>query len=124
MTLILIFCVIFANFYAIRRIEHYGLELYLYDRLLVAYDTGSRNGMDKELKNIISDDKMPRERKLAEEFQAKLINIKDLQGYLKDIVAEKRSKVMLLRNLRLAAVILMLLILGLRLLINLKFCRR
>lgn len=118
-TLILLVCVIFANFYAIRRMKRYGLELFVYDKLLVAYDIGSREGMEKELNEIVSNAKAPQQAALAKRFQARLSGMKDAKDYLKDAVVERRNTIDMLNNLRNLAIYLMVLLFLWRIVINL-----
>ncbi|MFA5157127.1 MAG: hypothetical protein WC532_07060 [Candidatus Omnitrophota bacterium] len=120
LTVMFFFCVLFANFYAVRKMERYGLDLLFYDRLSVAYDIGSAEGMEKELTAILSNNSMPRVSKLARQFQSQLPGIEDPQGYLKNIVSEKRNTVMMLKNLRTAAIFVMLLLFTIRLLMRRK----
>lgn len=115
-----LFCMFFANFYAVRKIIYHGVEVYLYDKLVVAYDIGGKDGINKELNKILTLDKMPHELALAREFQAQYKDLKDPIGYLRQKAAESRGKVMLFRNLRSAAIILLLLIFTWRMLLNLS----
>jgi len=108
--LVFLICMLFANFYAVRKIMAYGLDIYFYDRLLVAYNIGGREGLIKELGIIRSADKMPRERALARNFAVDLEDLKDPGIFLSDKVARDKDKVNFIRNLRSAAIILMLFI--------------
>jgi len=111
-TSVLFLCMIYANFYAIRKMERYALELYLYEKLLSAYEIASAQGMQKELSMVASDASMPREAKLARQFQARLPGIKDPYAYLKDIAAQKMNKLRLLKKLRTIAIIVIFLLAG------------
>ena len=113
-------CVIYANFYAVWMIQRYGMEIYFYDKLLVAYDIGGKEGMEKELAKIISTERWPRELALAREFHGRLGGLKDPEGFLRGIVAEKKAKALFIKNLRTTAVILILAIFLWRLGVNLS----
>lgn len=119
-TLILLFCVIFANFIAVAAIERYGMQLYFYDKLLVAYESAGRGGYEKELKKILALNSAPRQLELAKKFEIKSKDIKDMHAYLKEEVNEKKNLALLYKNLRAAAVVLMLVILTWRLFANLS----
>ncbi len=120
--LVFLICTLFANFYAVRKIMRYGLDIYFYDRLLVAYNIGGREGLIKELGIIRGTDKMPYERGLARDFAAHLTDLKDPGIFLSDKVVQNKDKVNFIRNLRSAAIILMLFIFVWRL--SAKFTRR
>jgi len=122
--LVFLFCMLFANFYAVRKINLYGIKLYFYDKLLVAYNIGGREGIDKELKEIFASDKFPRELALARDFQTQLGGLKDPATFLNQRSVQSKEKIMLLRNLRSAAIILMLFIFGWRILFNFLQRRR
>ena len=97
----------------------YGLELYFYDKLLVAYNIGGRKGLELEMEKMRTTDKMPRELALAKDFEIKLKELKDPAEFLSDKVTRNKNMVNLVRNLRSIAIILMLLIFSWRLIINL-----
>lgn len=114
-----LFCMLFANFYAVRKIIYHGVEAYFYDKLVVAYDIGGKDGINKELNAILTLDKMPRELVLAREFQVRLKSLENPIDYLRHKATENKERVMLFRNLRSAAIILLLFIFAWRLLLNL-----
>jgi len=116
---ILFFLFLYANFYTIRRIARYGVEVYLYDKLLVAYQIGGMNGLKTELERVLSQDKMRHELAEARDFKNKLDNINDPGKYLADIASQKKGKINLLRTMRNLAYVFVLIILALRLIINL-----
>ena len=108
--LIFFSCMLFANFYAVRLMGRYGVELFFYDKLSVAYDIGGPEGMKKELKEIMLNEKFPRELVLAHDFESKLKVIDNPQGYLVNKVQDARKKIAFLRNLRTIAIALMFII--------------
>ncbi len=115
---IVFFLFLFANLYAVRKIFYYGTEVYLYDKLLVAFLIGGRPGLENELGKVLLEDKMPHELVTAENFKKNLNNIKDPEKFLKDISSKQKSKINQLRNMRSAAFILLLLIFLMRIIIK------
>ncbi len=111
-------CMLFANFYAVRKIMRYGVEVYFYDKLLVAYNIGGEKGMQRELQQIRSSDKMPRESALAGDFESKIRGLKDPAEFLSAKVQQGKQKVNLVRNLRSAAIALMILLFSWQLVVN------
>lgn len=111
-------CMLFANFYAVRKIMRLGLEMYFYDKLLVAYNIGGAKGLTEELDKIRSDDKMPRELPLAKDFEGRIKILKDPAQFLSDKVEQNRRKVNLIRNLRTAAIALMIIIFCWQMMLN------
>ena len=105
---------LFANIYAVRQLMRYGTELFFYDKLNVAFQTGGVTGFNAELERIILQDKMPREVALAKAFKKDLAKIKEPQDYVQVMVADRSDKVVLFRNLRNIAFFLILGILLLR----------
>jgi hypothetical protein len=99
-TVLLFFFFFFANIYAIRQMARYGVELYLYDKLLVAYQIGGMSGVNNELERIISQDRMPREIKAAKAFKKNLDKLDAPDKFLKNAVEEKKNKINLFRKLR------------------------
>lgn len=121
-TAIFLVSMLFANFYAIRKIGRYGVELYLYDKLLVAYNIAGKAGLEKELKDILSSDKMPRELALAREFKVEMETLEDPGAYLSKKVAQDKREIAIFRHSRNAAILLMFVIFSWRILSN--FIRR
>jgi hypothetical protein len=119
-TVALFFLFAFANFYTIRRMAHYGVQVYLYDKLLVAYQTGGVSGLNAELERVLKQDKMPRELAEAKAFKSNLVNIKDVNEYLSGVTKHKMDRINLLRNLRILAFVLILLIFLARFILNLS----
>jgi hypothetical protein len=109
---------VYANYYAVRRIMRLGVEIYFYDKLSVAYNIGGKKGLKEELQNIRANDKMPHELALAKDFEIKLRSLKDPAAFLNDKVTQDKQKVNLIRTLRSVAIILMFLVFGWRLIAN------
>ncbi len=105
-------CMLFANFYAVRKMGQYGAELFIYDKLLVAYNVAGREGLEKELDEVFRERNFPRELTVAKEFKEEFKNLKDPGAYLSGKVTQSKGSIILLRNLRTAAIILMILIFG------------
>jgi len=108
--LVFFICMLFANFYAVRLMGRYGVELFFYDKLAVAYDIGGAEGMQKELQQIMLNEKFRRELVLADDFKNKLGALDNPQAYLVNKVQDARKKIALLRNLRTIAIALMFII--------------
>jgi len=109
---------IIANFYTVRALAVYGTELYLYDKLLVAYQFAGMNGLKQELSSILSHDKMRHELAVARNFEKNLENIKEPDKFLAAIVSDRKGKINFLRNLRSIAFALIVGILLLRTIVN------
>ena len=121
-TLMLLLLFIWANFYTVRKVVRYGVELYLYDKLLVAYQIGGMPGLKSELKKETSQYRMPRELTLAREFEKKLEDIKFPGDFLEKVINEKKEKIKLFKKLRIVAFVFIAIILLLRIVLNL--CER
>ncbi len=119
-TVVLVVLFIWANFYTVRKIAHYGIELYLYDKLLVAYQIGGMRGLKIELNKESSQGRMRGELALAKDFEENLGSIKAPGDFLENIVKEKREKIKLFKNLRIAAFAFIGIMLLLRLAVNLS----
>ena len=110
--LVFLCCTLFANFFAVRMMFRYGVETYFYDKLLVAYNIGGAKGLKMELGKIPFTDKSPLESKLAKDFSVGLENLTDPGAFLRNKVQKSRKTAYFIRNLRSAAIALMLLIFG------------
>jgi hypothetical protein len=99
----------FANFIAVRIMLAYGVEIYFYDKLLVAYDIGGRQGLNVELDKIKSGDRSSRQAQLSSDFSARLESgLDDPEAFLRDKVAKNKQTVSFIRDSRSAAISLML----------------
>lgn len=96
----------------------YGLELYFYDKMLIAYQIGGSSGLNKELGNVLSQEKAPRETALAKVFKENLNNLKMPDKFLIATTSELKKKINFLRNSRNIAFALIAVTLLLRLTIN------
>jgi len=114
----LFFLFIFANLFTVRQIARYGIELYFYDKINVAYQTGGMPGLRNELDRVLLEDNMPREAKVAIEFKRGLDKINDPGVYLSRLTEDLKQKVNRFRNLRNLAFILIAIILVLRLVLE------
>ncbi len=97
---------IVANFYAIRALTLYGTELYLYDKLLVAFQFAGDDGLKRELANVLSQDKIRHELIIARKFESNLANIKNPGEFLADAVRDRKQKLNFFRNLRTVSLII------------------
>ena len=116
--LVLLGCTFFANFYAVRMMLRYGVDVYFYDKLLVAYNIGGMSGLKVELEKIRIADNLPRETILANGFAAKLKSLQDPGAFLSAKVSQNKKRVYLIRSLRSAAITLMTIIFGWQLIVN------
>jgi hypothetical protein len=116
--LVFLVCTFFANTYAIRKLSRYAVEIYFYDKLLVAYNIGAEKGLEEELAKIRVTDKMPQETVLAKEFAVQLKSLKDPAEFLGDKVEQGKKKANFIRDLRSIAIILMAIIFCWRSIIN------
>ncbi len=118
---VLLILAVYANLYTIRRMTHYGMELYLYDKLLVAYREGDgMPALRRELDRAAAQRNMPREAALAVEFKKNLDTIEAPEEFLEKRLEEDRNKLRLLRNLRILSFLLILALILLRLRVNLS----
>ncbi len=109
---------VIANFFTVRAITRYGAELYLYDKLLVAYQFAGMNGLRQELSNVLSYDKMRHELIVAKNFEKNLGDIKSPDKFLAGVVNDKKNKINFLRILRSVAFVFILTLLLLRIVVN------
>jgi len=116
--LVFLCCVLFANFLAVRMMLHYGVETYFYDKLLVAYTVGGAKGLKMELEMITLTDKNPRESMLAKDFTGRLETLTDPEAFLEDNVQKAKKMVYFIRNMRSAAIVIMLIIFGWQLIVK------
>lgn len=117
-TILLLLLSIFTNVYSIRQLSKYGLNLIFYDKMSVACQIGGLPGIKSELGNVILQSKMPREVALARVFEQELAGWGEPCASLKNKTEDLREKIVLYRNLRDIAAVLIFLILILRLIIN------
>jgi len=100
---ILFMLIIFANLYIVRKAARDGLELYFYDKLLVAYHIGGMNGLNTELNYVSAHSRIQKELKLVKDFKKNQENNKDAEGFLKKITDKKRKAIKHARVMREAA---------------------
>ena len=110
--LIFLMCSLFANSYAVRKLLRYGVEIYFYDKLLVAYNIGGEKGLEEELAKIHVTDKMAQETVLAKEFAVQLKSLKDPAAFLGDKVEQGKKKANFIRDLRSLAITVTIIIFG------------
>lgn len=118
LTLIFLCCMFFANFFALRLILRYGVDAYFYDKLLVAYTIGGAKGLKLELDKISITDKSSRESMLANNFVTKLETLVNPKAFLQDKVQENKKMIFFIRNLRSAAIVIMLILFTCKLFLN------
>jgi len=119
MAVMLLALAVYANFYTVRSMAQYGVEMYFYDKLLVAYQAGGgMPALEDEMEKVFATSDMPRELAVAREFKKNLPAIKDPEEFLRNTVREKEKKIKLFRCLRNISFALMALIILLRLALN------
>jgi len=111
-------CMLFANFIAVRMMFRYGVDTYFYDKLLVAYTIGGEKGLKTELDKITVTDKLRRESVLAKDFSARLQTLTYPGAFLQDKVQKNKKKAYFIRNLRSAAIVLMIVLFGWQMIVN------
>jgi len=116
--LVFLSCMLFANFVAVRMLMRYGVDTYFYDKLLVAYTVGGREGLNLELGKMPVTDKFARESVLAKDFAIRLETLADPGAFLENKVDINKRMVNLIRNLRSAAIYLMLILFACKLIID------
>lgn len=117
-TLVLLCCMLFANFFTVRTMLRYGVKAYFYDKLLVAYTVGGAKGLKLELEKIPVTDKLPLESKLAKDFAVRLPTLTDPEAFLRDKVEQSKKMVYFIRNLRGVVIIFMFIILAWKPVVN------
>jgi hypothetical protein len=90
----------------------YGIDAYFYDKLLVAYNIGGLAGLKTELDKISVTDKLRRESILAKNFSAQLETLPDPKAFLTDKVQKSKNMAFFIRNMRSAAIVLMVILFG------------
>jgi hypothetical protein len=116
--LVFLCCTLFANLFAVRMILDYGVDMYFYDKLLVAYTIGGEKGLKIELDKIPVTDKSTREQMLTKDLTARLARLPDPEAFLKDKVHKSKQVILWVKHLRTAATMLMLILFIWQLLIN------
>jgi hypothetical protein len=99
-TILLFISFTFANIYAIRKLSHYAVQLFFYDKLLVAYQVAGMPAVNNELDRILTQDNAPREVAVAKNFKNNLANLAQPDKFIQNSVEENRIKINLYRSLR------------------------
>jgi len=87
----------------VRRTLRYGMEVYFYDKMLVAYRVGGMRGLEGELESVFKTDKNPHEREVAAHFKSSIGSIQDPEGFLEKKVNGEKRKMHRMRTMRDAA---------------------
>lgn len=114
----LLFLMLYANFYTIRKMERYAVEAFFYQRLSAAYDIGQADGLHRELAKISADAGAPGQAALAREFAGKLGSIKNPELYIENALQQKKTILGHLKNYRQIAIVLLLVLVLLRIFLN------
>ncbi len=117
-TLLLLCCMFFANFYAVRMRLRHGVDVYFYDKLLVAYNIGGMPGLKIELEKIRANDGVRRETILADDFAFRLATLNDPEAFLNAKVSQNKKMIYLIRSLRSAAIGLMTVVFAWQFIVN------
>ncbi len=102
---------LYANLYAIARMEHYAVQAYFYQRLSVAYDIGQMPAVKQQLNKIKLEKSNKRQKQFAEKFETGIGSINDPGVYLSNMLERQKAgfeRVKLFREI--AFVLLMILI--------------
>ena len=113
--LVFLSCMLFANFFAVRLMFRYGEELYFYDKFLVAYTVGREEGLKMELDKLPETNKLRRELIKARNSIAKLDTVADPETFLAERVQRSKKMLFLIKNLRTAAFLIIVILFGWRL---------
>jgi hypothetical protein len=111
---------LYANFYAIRRMEHYAVRAYFYQQLVVAYDIGKTPAVKQQLSKMISENKYPRQKAMAGEIEGKLADMKDPGTVLNGLLEREREGLTRMKIMREAAFVLLILLIFVRVLFGRK----
>ncbi|MCX5712004.1 MAG: hypothetical protein NTY47_02895 [Candidatus Omnitrophica bacterium] len=114
----LLFLMLYANFYAVRRMEHYAVRAYFYERLSVAYDIGQMPAVRQQLSKIMQESRNPRQKTLAKNFIVQIDTIKEPGTYLGGAVDEQRRGFERVKFLRELAFFLLLILVFIQALMN------
>ncbi len=117
---ILLFLMLYANFYAVRRMEHYGVRAYFYQQLVVAYDIGKTPAVKQQISKIISENKYPRQKAMASEIESKIADMKDPGAVLNGLLEREREGLARIKVMREAAFVLLILLIFVRVLFRRK----
>jgi hypothetical protein len=109
-TVIFLCSMLFTNFFSMRVILRSGVDVYFYDKLLVAYNIGGLPGLKVELNKITLTDKLRREAILAKDFAARLETLQDPGAFLTEKVNKNKSTMSFIRNMRSVAISILLII--------------
>lgn len=95
-----LFLMLYANFYAVRRMEYYAVRAYFYQRLAVAYDIGKTPAVRQQLSKIFSEKNNPRQKEFAKITEDRLGDIIDPGAYLNDKLEQNKAGFERLRQFR------------------------
>ncbi len=123
-TLGLLFLMLYANFYSVRRMEEHAMSAFFYQRLCVAYDFAQDQGMHRELAKALAEIRSSQRLAFAKEFAARLENMPDRGKFLRDSLEKEKAAFLQFKFLREVAMNLLLALLLLRILLNRKKNRK
>jgi len=103
--------------------SRYAVEVNFYDKLSVAYDIGGMKGLESELAKIKAQGDLRQELAMAQEFQEKLGSLKEPEDFIDRALAEKKGRIILLKNFRIIAMALIAVIFVLRIFANRKLIK-
>jgi hypothetical protein len=115
---------IYANFYAINRLERHIVELHVYDKLAVAYDLAGKSGFERELEKIISRVEARQQMAVARDFQISIRGLDDPESFLDAKLAQVRERISFLKFARNAAIAVVVILFFLQVALSLKLRRQ
>ena len=117
--IIMAFLVIFANFFAVKAMSIYAVEVIAYEKMSVAYNIGGINGLNFEIDQILSHSQFKRELSTAKEFRDLLGTLKEPGVYLQNEISERKNQVVFYNRMRRLSMVLIFILLGARIILNL-----
>ncbi|MDD5513459.1 MAG: hypothetical protein PHD09_06800 [Candidatus Omnitrophica bacterium] len=117
--IIMAFLVLFANFFAVKAMSIYAVEVIAYEKMSVAYNIGGIDGLKFEIDQILSHSQFKRELSTAKEFRDLLENLEEPGVYLQNEISERKNQVVFYNRMRRLSMVLIFILLGARIILNL-----
>ncbi|MFA6349966.1 MAG: hypothetical protein WCY12_03460 [Candidatus Omnitrophota bacterium] len=106
----LLLLMLYANFYAVKRMEHYAVQAYFYQRMSVAFDIAQVPAVKQQISQIMLEKDNPRQRELAKKLESRLDNTKDPGIYLDSMLEQDKAGLKRVKLLREVAFVLLILL--------------
>ena len=117
--IIMAFLVLFANFFAVKAMSIYAVEVIAYEKMSVAYNIGGIDGLKFEIDQILSHSQFKRELSTAKEFRDLLETLEEPGVYLQNEISERKNQVVFYNRMRRLSMVLIFILLGARIILNL-----